>query len=63
MMNKRLEVIEASYLFALCPDEIDVLVHPQSIITAWLNFRIVPSLPNWVHPTCARRSRTAWVAG
>ncbi len=32
MMNKGLEVIEASYLFALAPDEIDVLVHPQSII-------------------------------
>src|SRR6202035_3920404 len=32
MMNKRLEVIEASYLFALTPDEIDFLVHPRSII-------------------------------
>src|SRR5438093_573207 len=32
MMNKGLEVIEASYLFALSADEIDVLVHPQSII-------------------------------
>ena len=32
MMNKGLEVIEASYLFALTPDEIDVLVHPQSAI-------------------------------
>src|ERR1700750_1587338 len=34
MMNKGLEVIEASYLFALKPDEIDVLVHPQSIVHA-----------------------------
>jgi 1-deoxy-D-xylulose-5-phosphate reductoisomerase len=39
MMNKGLEVIEASYLFALTPDEIDVLVHPQSIIHGMVEFR------------------------
>lgn len=39
MMNKGLEVIEASYLFALVPDEIDVLVHPQSIIHGMVEFR------------------------
>ena len=39
MMNKGLEVIEASYLFALAPDEIDVLVHPQSIIHGMVEFR------------------------
>src|SRR5947207_12120722 len=38
MMNKGLEVIEASYLFALMPDEIDVLVHPQSIIHGMVEF-------------------------
>jgi 1-deoxy-D-xylulose-5-phosphate reductoisomerase len=38
MMNKGLEVIEASYLFALRPDEIDVLVHPQSIIHGMVEF-------------------------
>jgi 1-deoxy-D-xylulose-5-phosphate reductoisomerase len=38
MMNKGLEVIEASYLFALTPDEIDVLVHPQSIIHSMVEF-------------------------
>ena len=38
MMNKGLEVIEASYLFALAPDEIDVLVHPQSIIHGLVEF-------------------------
>ena len=38
MMNKGLEVIEASYLFALTPDEIDVLVHPQSIIHGMVEF-------------------------
>jgi 1-deoxy-D-xylulose-5-phosphate reductoisomerase len=38
MMNKGLEVIEASYLFALNPDEIDVLVHPQSIVHGLVEF-------------------------
>ena len=32
MMNKGLEVIEAHYLFDLRPDQIDVMVHPQSIV-------------------------------
>ena len=32
MMNKGLEVIEAFYLFALKPDQIDVVMHPQSIV-------------------------------
>ncbi|KWV57313.1 1-deoxy-D-xylulose 5-phosphate reductoisomerase [Bradyrhizobium macuxiense] len=38
MMNKGLEVIEASYLFGLAPDEIDVLVHPQSIVHGMVEF-------------------------
>ena len=38
MMNKGLEVIEASYLFTLTPDEIDVLVHPQSIVHGLVEF-------------------------
>src|SRR5262244_3998623 len=39
MMNKGLEVIEAHHLFALAPDEIDVLVHPQSIVHGLVEFR------------------------
>jgi 1-deoxy-D-xylulose-5-phosphate reductoisomerase len=39
LMNKGLEVIEAYHLFALKPDEIDVLVHPQSIIHGLVEFR------------------------
>src|SRR6202035_1811279 len=39
LMNKGLEVIEAHHLFALRPDEIDVLVHPQSIIHGMVEFR------------------------
>lgn len=32
LMNKGLEVIEAHYLFGLDYDDIDIVVHPQSII-------------------------------
>jgi 1-deoxy-D-xylulose-5-phosphate reductoisomerase len=39
MMNKGLEIIEAHHLFDLGPDEIDVLVHPQSIIHGLVEFR------------------------
>jgi 1-deoxy-D-xylulose-5-phosphate reductoisomerase len=39
LMNKGLEVIEAYHLFALRPDEIDVLVHPQSVVHGLVEFR------------------------
>ena len=32
MMNKGLELIEAHYLFAIAPDKLDALIHPQSIV-------------------------------
>jgi len=38
MMNKALEVIEAHYLFDLPPAQIDVLVHPQSIIHSMVEY-------------------------
>ena len=38
MMNKGLEVIEARWLFALTPEQIDVIVHPQSIIHSIVQF-------------------------
>ncbi|MCC6889981.1 MAG: 1-deoxy-D-xylulose-5-phosphate reductoisomerase [Hyphomicrobiales bacterium] len=39
LMNKGLEVIEAHHLFALPPDEIDVVVHAQSVIHGLVEFR------------------------
>jgi 1-deoxy-D-xylulose-5-phosphate reductoisomerase len=39
LMNKGLEVIEAHHLFALKPEEIDVLVHAQSIVHGLVEFR------------------------
>jgi len=38
LMNKGLEVIEAKWLFALQPEQIDVIVHPQSIIHSIVQF-------------------------
>lgn len=39
MFNKALEIIEAKWLFDAKPDQIDVLVHPQSIIHSMVQFR------------------------
>ena len=38
MMNKGLEVIEAKWLFNLKPDQIEIIVHPQSIIHSVVQF-------------------------
>ena len=39
MMNKGLEVIEASWLFALAADAIDVVIHPQSLVHSLVRYR------------------------
>ena len=38
MMNKALEVIEAKYLFSLAPAQIEVVVHPQSIVHSMVQY-------------------------
>ena len=38
LMNKGLEVIEAKWLFDLTPEQISVVVHPQSIIHSFVHF-------------------------
>ena len=38
LMNKGLEVIEAKWLFGLRPEQIDVIVHPQSIVHSLVQF-------------------------
>ncbi|MBP6118638.1 MAG: 1-deoxy-D-xylulose-5-phosphate reductoisomerase [Giesbergeria sp.] len=39
MMNKALEVIEARYLFGLAPEQLDVVIHPQSTIHSMVQYR------------------------
>ncbi len=38
LMNKGLEVIEAKWLFGLRPDQVEVVVHPQSIVHSLVQF-------------------------
>lgn len=38
MINKALEVIEARWLFGICPERIDVLIHPQSVVHSMVEF-------------------------
>lgn len=38
LMNKGLEVIEAKWLFGLSPNQVEVVVHPQSIIHSMVQF-------------------------
>jgi len=55
LMNKGLEVIEAKWLFNLRPEQIDVIVHPQSIIHSLVQFedgsmKAQMGLPDMKHP-------------
>ena len=38
MMNKALEVIEAKYLFCLEPSQIEVVIHPQSVVHSMVQY-------------------------
>jgi len=39
MMNKALEVIEARYLFGMSPDQLEVVIHPQSVIHSMVQYQ------------------------
>lgn len=39
LMNKGLEVIEAHWLFGIAPENIDVVIHPQSVIHSMVEYR------------------------
>lgn len=39
LMNKGLELIEAAYLFGVRPEDIEVVIHPQSIVHSLVRFR------------------------
>lgn len=39
LMNKGLEVIEAKWLFGITPEQVEVIVHPQSIIHSLVQFQ------------------------
>ena len=39
MMNRALEVIEARYLFGVAPAQLDVVIHPQSVIHSMVQYK------------------------
>jgi 1-deoxy-D-xylulose-5-phosphate reductoisomerase len=39
LMNKALEIIEARWLFGLAPEQIEVIIHPESIVHSFVEFR------------------------
>lgn len=39
LMNKALEIIEARWLFDFAPEQIEVIIHPESIIHSFVEFR------------------------
>lgn len=39
MMNKALEVIEARFLFGVTPEQIEVVIHPQSVIHSMVQYK------------------------
>ncbi|MFZ9440210.1 MAG: 1-deoxy-D-xylulose-5-phosphate reductoisomerase, partial [Hylemonella sp.] len=39
MMNKALELIEARFLFGLPPEQIEVVIHPQSVVHSMVQYR------------------------
>jgi len=50
LMNKGLELIEAHYLFDLPPAQLDVLIHPQSIVHALVEFHDGSVVAQLAHP-------------
>jgi len=56
LMNKGLEFIEACLLFGLKPEQVDIVVHPQSIVHSM----VARCWRSWARRTCAPRSPTPW---
>ena len=50
MMNKGLEFIEACYLFDLQPSQVDVLIHPQSIVHSMVHYKDGSVLAQMANP-------------
>ncbi len=60
MMNKGLEMIEASYLFAMPPERIDVLIHPQSVVHSLVEYADGSTLAQLGPPDMRTPIACAW---
>ena len=49
LMNKGLEVIEATNLFGVSLDQVDVVIHPEAVIHALIECRRCPTGPSWYY--------------
>ena len=60
MMNKGLEMVEASYLFATPENQIDIVVHPQSIIHSMVEYTDGSTLAQLGPPDMRSPIACAW---
>ncbi len=60
MMNKGLEMIEASYLFGMPPDRIDVIIHPQSVVHSLVEYADGSTLAQLGPPDMRAPIACAW---
>lgn len=50
LMNKGLELIEACWLFGISPDDVEIVVHPQSVIHSMVRFADQSVIGQLGHP-------------
>jgi 1-deoxy-D-xylulose-5-phosphate reductoisomerase len=50
LMNKGLEIIEACWLYDLSPEQVEVVIHPQSVIHSIVKFKDRSALAQMGHP-------------
>ena len=60
MMNKGLEMIEASYLFAMPSDRIEVIIHPQSVVHSLVEYADGSTLAQLGPPDMRAPIACAW---
>ena len=60
LMNKGLELIEASVLFGMPSADVEVVVHPQSVVHSLVESRMARYWRSCPRRTCVHRSRTPW---
>jgi 1-deoxy-D-xylulose-5-phosphate reductoisomerase len=60
MMNKGLEMIEASYLFTMPPERIDVIIHPQSVVHSLVEYADGSTLAQLGPPDMRTPIACAW---
>ena len=60
MMNKGLETIEASYLFDMPPEKIDVVIHPQSVVHSLVEYADGSTLAQLGPPDMRTPIACAW---